>query len=132
MTKVLVSFIQDRSGSMADVWKETLSGFKTYVESLQEDQKKDGAVEYLFTLTAFDTQIDTPHLGIPIADVKSDVLKGFGPRGATAIYDAVGKTLQAIDDNKNLTFDKAICGDRHRWDGKFLARMVQGRTTRCH
>lgn len=108
MKKILVSFIQDRSGSMASVWEETLNGFKTYVEGLKADQQKDNEVEYLFSLTTFDTQIDTPHLDSPIKNVDGDSLKNFGPRGSTALYDAVGKTLQAIDDNKNLTFDKAI------------------------
>jgi uncharacterized protein YegL len=107
-TKTLIAFIQDRSGSMACVWEETLSGFKKYVEDMQADQNKDDQVSYLFSLTTFDTQIDKPYLGVPIAKVDGGKLKEFGPRGSTALYDAVGKTLQAIDDDKNLTFDKAI------------------------
>lgn len=108
MKRILVSFIQDRSGSMATVWNETLNGFRTYIEQLQADQQKDGEVEYLFSLTTFDTRIDTPHIGTAIGQVKADALAEFGPRGSTALYDAVGKTLQAIDDRKSLTFDKAI------------------------
>lgn len=108
MKKVLISFIQDRSGSMATVWAETLSGFKTYIKDMQADQQKDSEVEYLFSLTTFDTQIDTPYVGVPIAQADGETLAKFGPRGGTALYDAVGKTLQAIDDNKSLTFDKAI------------------------
>ena len=44
MKKVLISFIQDRSGSMSTVWEETLSGFKTYVKDMQADQQKDGEI----------------------------------------------------------------------------------------
>lgn len=106
--KVLISFIQDRSGSMATVWGETLNGFKTYVEDLQKDQAKDNEIEYLFSLTTFDTQIETPYLGELIAKVDGTLLKDHGPRGMTALYDAVGKTLQVLDDDKKLTFDKAI------------------------
>lgn len=108
MKKILISFIQDRSGSMADVWKETLSGFKTYVKDMLADQQKDSEVEYVFSLTTFDTSIDTPYIGVPIANVDGDILQKFGPRGGTALYDAVGKTLQAHDEDKSLTFDKAI------------------------
>lgn len=108
MTRTLISFIQDRSGSMQSVWEETLNGFKVYVSDLQKDQAKDDQVEYLFSLTTFDTEIDTPYIGEKIGNVKNDKLKEFGPRGGTALYDAVGKTLQAIDDDKKLTFDKAI------------------------
>ena len=108
MKKILISFIQDRSGSMSTVWNETLNGFKTYVKDMKADQQKDNEVEYLFSLTTFDTQIDTPYLGVPIANVLGDELEYYGPRGMTALYDAVGKTLQALDDDKNITFDKAI------------------------
>lgn len=108
MKKILVSFIQDRSGSMSSVWDETLSGFKAYVEGLQQDEKKDDEVEYLFSLTTFDTVIDVPLIGVKIADVQPEILKGYGPRGMTALYDGVGKTLQALDENNNLSFDKAI------------------------
>jgi len=108
MKKVLVAFIQDRSGSMATVWDETLSGFKVYVDGLKADQKKDNEVEYLFSLTTFDTQIETPYIGRLLDDVDGNELKKHGPRGGTALYDAVGKTLQAIDDDKKITFDKAI------------------------
>lgn len=108
MKKILISFIQDRSGSMADVWSETLNGFKTYVKDMQADQQKDNEVEYLLSLTTFDTVIDTPYLGVPIAKVEGDELAKHGPRGMTALYDAVGKTLQRHDDDKSLTFDKAI------------------------
>ena len=106
MKKVLISFVQDRSGSMSSVWEETLSGFKTYVEKLQSD--KDADVEYIFSLTTFDTQIETPYLGVPIAKVDGGELKKYGPRGLTALYDAVGKTLQAHDDDKSINFESAI------------------------
>jgi hypothetical protein len=108
MQKVLISFIQDRSGSMSTVWAETLNGFKTYIRDMQADQQKDDEVEYLFSLTTFDTQVETPYIGKPIAEVDGDELKNHGPRGTTALYDAVGKTLQKHDDDKNLVFDKAI------------------------
>jgi uncharacterized protein YegL len=108
MTKTLLAFIQDRSGSMSNVWDETLSGFKKYVEDMQADQAKDNEVEYILSLTTFDTQIDNPYLGVPIASVDGGKLKEFGPRGGTALYDAVGKTLAALDDDKSITFDKAI------------------------
>jgi len=101
MAKVLVNFIQDRSGSMQVSWNEALSGFKTFVENLQND--KDS--EFLFTLTTFDTEVDTPFLAKPIAEIPLDGLKDYGPRGMTALYDAVGKTLDAT---KAVVADKYI------------------------
>ncbi len=108
-TNVLVNFIQDRSGSMSSVWAETLSGFKTFVEDLQQ-KGKEGDIEYLFSLTVFDTVIDMPLVGVPIADVNVDKLKAYPPRGATALFDAVGSTLDAIDKNATAkSAEKIIC-----------------------
>jgi uncharacterized protein YegL len=100
MNKVLVNFIQDRSGSMSDVWTETLSGFKKFVEDLRDGASKDG-VEYLFSLTTFDTQVETPIVGQPIASVAPDELAKHGPRGSTALYDAVGTTIKNTEDNSH-------------------------------
>lgn len=100
MKKVLVNFIQDRSGSMQSVWAETLSGFKAFVKDLRDNAEKDG-VEYLFSLTTFDTQIDTPIIAKPIAEVDDSILAKFGPRGSTALYDAVGTTLKNTEDDRH-------------------------------
>lgn len=100
MSKVLVNFIQDRSGSMQSVWDETLNGFKQFVKELRDNAAKDG-VEYLFSLTTFDTTIDTPLKAVPIADVDVDILAKFGPRGSTALYDAVGATITNTEDDRH-------------------------------
>jgi uncharacterized protein YegL len=98
MSKVLVNFIQDRSGSMASAWEETLSGFRAFVNDLRE-KAKGTEVEYLFSLTTFDTQVETPILAAPIDDVDVDELKKHGPRGMTALWDAVGTTIKNTEDN---------------------------------
>ena len=100
MTKVLVNFIQDRSGSMQSVWQETLSGFRAFINELREKGEKDG-VDYLFSLTTFDTLVETPVVAEPIGKVDVDVLAKHGPRGSTALYDAVGATIQNTDANRH-------------------------------
>lgn len=100
MSKVLVNFVQDRSGSMQSVWEETLSGFRRFVEDLRASASKDG-VEYLFSLTTFDTIVETPVAIQPIESVDLGILAQHGPRGATALYDAVGSTIQSTDANRH-------------------------------
>lgn len=95
-TKVLVAFVQDRSGSMASVWEETLSGYKAYVKDMQTKGPVEG-VDYLFTLTVFDTSVDHPYTTISANDVSLDELAKHGPRGGTALYDAVGSTIRKIE-----------------------------------
>jgi uncharacterized protein YegL len=105
--KVLVNFIQDRSGSMQTVWEETLSGFRAFVNELKEQGPKDN-VEYLFSLTTFDTIVDTPVIAVPIASVDLGVLAKHGPRGGTALYDAVGATIQNTEANRHGC-SKIVC-----------------------
>ena len=107
MSKVLINFIQDRSGSMADCWDETLSGFKKFVEDMREKGPKDG-VEYLFSLTTFDTLVETPLVAVPIADVDTNILAQHGPRAGTALYDAVGATIENTSANDRGA-EKIIC-----------------------
>jgi hypothetical protein len=99
MSKVLVSFIQDRSGSMSSAWTETVSGFRAFVKDLKT--KAEG-VEYLFSLTTFDTLVEAPYVAKPVAEIDENLLDDpkHGPRGRTALYDAVGTTVKQILDNR--------------------------------
>jgi hypothetical protein len=107
MSKVLVNFVQDRSGSMASCWDETLSGFKKFVEDLREKGPKDG-VEYLLSMTTFDTLVESPIMAKPIAEVDTGELAKHGPRGCTALYDAVGATIENTSANDRGA-EKIIC-----------------------
>jgi hypothetical protein len=82
------------------MWAETLSGFRKFVEDLRASAGKDG-VEYLFSLTAFDSLVETPVSIQSIDSVDLGVLAQHGPRGSTALYDAVGTTLQNADANRD-------------------------------
>ena len=136
MTKVLVSFIQDRSGSMSSVWDETVSGFKEFVKGLKEGKDK---VDYLFSLTTFDTLIETPFIAKAIADIPLDALKPHGPRGSTALYDAVGATLKATETAPIITgVDKYIVvivtdgqeNSSREWTKDALQKAVEERIAR--
>lgn len=102
--KVHVLFIQDRSGSMNSTWKENLQGFETFVNDL----KKNSEVDYLFSLTVFDTVVESPLISVPLKSVQPEILAEYAPRGGTALYDAVGNTLEVAD--RHLSdVDKLIC-----------------------
>lgn len=102
--KVLVSFIHDFSGSMGDLgkWPEYVNGAKAFVADLKSDKN----VEYFMSLTMFDTVIETPFTARPIHEIV-DPLAGYRPRGGTALYDALGVTLQRTAAFES-DFDKII------------------------
>lgn len=135
MTKVLVNFIQDRSGSMQSVWQETLSGFKKFVEDLRDGGEKD-SIEYIFSLTTFDTLIETPIIAKPIKEVNVDALKAFGPRGSTALYDAVGATITNTENDRHGA-EKIICvivtdgqeNSSREWSKDRLQQAIEAKLT---
>ena len=85
-----ITFVLDRSGSMGIIKADTIGGFNQFIE----DQKK-AAGEALMTLVQFDDQYEVNYAGVPIAAVRPLNTDTFVPRGWTALYDAIGKTVVA-------------------------------------
>lgn len=132
-TRVMVNFIQDRSGSMQATWDETLNGFKVFVENLKKGAVEDN-IDYLFSLTTFDTLIECPVAATEIGSVDTGALASHGPRGMTALYDAVGATLKKTEDN-GIKADKyivVIVTDGHEnssreWNKDTLQKAIESR-----
>lgn len=81
-----ITFILDRSGSMASVAGDVIGGYKTFVE----DQKKAGD-NAAMSLVQFDSEYERVFSGVPIKNVSSEL--AFSPRGMTALLDALGRTI---------------------------------------
>ena len=90
---VLVNVILDKSGSMASKLNDVIEGFNAYVTGLGEEK----TVNYLFSLTLFDTQVAHRHVAIPLAEVKKLDVKSYQPGGNTALNDAIGITVRKVD-----------------------------------
>jgi Mg-chelatase subunit ChlD len=87
-TEIIV--ILDRSGSMANVLTEAIGGFNAFLKKQREEPG-----EARITLAQFDHEYILVHEGkdVPLVD---DLTKDtYAPRGATALNDAIGRTLQA-------------------------------------
>ena len=91
--RVLVNVILDKSGSMASKLKDVIEGFNAYLDGLAQEDK----VEYLFSLTLFDTQVAYRHVAIPLSQVHKLDTKSYEPGGNTALNDAIGITVRKID-----------------------------------
>ena len=90
---VLVNVILDKSGSMASKTNDVIEGFNAYIAGLaKEDQ-----VNYLFSLTLFDTQVGYRHVAIPLPEVKKLDSKSYQPGGNTALNDAIGITVRKVE-----------------------------------
>lgn len=89
--KTDITIVLDRSGSMDSVKSDTIGGFNSFLSSQQQN-----ATEAALSLVQFDDQYETLYIDKDIqeADKLSDAT--FEPRGSTALFDAVGRTINAV------------------------------------
>ena len=87
-TEILI--IQDRSGSMSGVVEGTITGFNTF---LRKQKEVDG--EANLSLVQFDDQYEVPLWRKDIKQVPDLTTETYQPRGMTALFDAV---CRSIDD----------------------------------
>ena len=84
-------FIIDRSGSMEGLESDTIGGFNAM---LKEQQALEG--EAVVTTVLFDDRYELLHDRIDIKAVAPLTDKDYNVRGSTALFDAVGKTINKI------------------------------------
>ena len=99
--------VLDRSGSMDSIGRATVEGINTLIK----EQKGSEGEAYL-TLVQFDDQYQIDYKSKPIAEV-SELIYGetFKPRGMTAMYDAIGKTIAEVDTTDDVVM--VIVTDGH-------------------
>ena len=89
----------DRSGSMENIAADVVGGYNTFIR----DQREAGA-DATVTLVQFDSQ--DPHEvvyeSLTIADVPKLTSKTFIPRGGTPLFDATGKLVARIREQRAL------------------------------
>lgn len=89
--KTDITIILDRSGSMESVKTDTIGGFNSF---LSEQQKVEG--EASISLVQFDDQYEVVYLDKDINSADKLTEATFQPRGMTALYDAVGRTINSV------------------------------------
>lgn len=91
-----IAVIADRSGSMFSIADDMNGGLKTF---LQEQDALDGTLT--IDITTFDSEVETPHQQ---ADFDQIIWPVIDPRGMTALYDAIGITVDNL--GKRLAAEK--------------------------
>lgn len=97
MTKTnhdMIAVLLDRSGSMGSAWPDTVGGLKTFLtEQILPDRTTEAS------LTVFDDRIDNLDLIATLTPEKVKALAFPSPRGSTALYDAIGATVNRVGDH---------------------------------
>ncbi len=86
-------FILDRSGSMINQVKETIKGYNSYIEDMENENVK-------VTTVLFDDEYEMITKRKIIGNIKKLTKELYYPRGCTALYDAIGKTIKYMDERK--------------------------------
>ena len=89
--KTDITIILDRSGSMESVKSDTIGGFNSFLSSQQNTQ-----TEACISLVQFDDQFETLYLDKDINSADKLTEMTFQPRGSTALFDAIGRTINAV------------------------------------
>ncbi len=98
--KTDITIILDRSGSMESVKSDTIGGFNSF---LFEQQKIEG--EASISLVQFDDQYETVYTDKDLNSAGKLTEGTFQPRGMTALYDAVGRTINSVGQRLAETSD---------------------------
>ncbi len=80
--------ILDRSGSMSNIMSDSIGGFNTFLR-----KQKDLPDQATITVALFDDKYDLLYDNVDIKKAEELTNKVWYPRGMTALYDAIGKTI---------------------------------------
>lgn len=86
-----IVFVVDRSGSMSSIKSGMIEGFNAFIK---EQRKTKGDCKVFFY--QFDTEYNAIYEGINLDSVKNLDDKTYKPRGNTALYPSLGKTIEDI------------------------------------
>ena len=76
---------------MGGIIDDAIGGLNTFLE----DQKKEDG-ECNITIAMFDSEYELPYDNVLLEKVEPFTRETYVPRGATALYDAIGKTVATI------------------------------------
>lgn len=104
----LYHFIIDRSGSMSGMENMVVGGYNEHVTSVKNLQQTYPDQNFLMSLTTFDHEINSIIPPTPINEIQEVGRDAFVPRGSTALLDAIGRSLDQIDEqfSRDIKKDK--------------------------
>lgn len=123
-TSTSIVFIMDASGSMANMGDEPLQG----LNSFYKQQKESG--EFTSTLVFFSNVVNFHHQNLAGKDVPVITSNEYVPGGMTALYDAIGDSieLQKSKKTENVVFVILTDGHEnasHKYNSRDIRKMIE-------
>ena len=95
-TRIFNLIIIDESGSMQSIKKEAIDSVNETIQTIRSAQKKHQDQEHYVSLVTFNDDVKTVYECIPVDEVKELTAKTYQPDCCTALYDAMGISLNAL------------------------------------
>lgn len=127
--KTYVVIVLDRSGSMNKARAETVSGFNEQIQAIKENV---GNVETSVSLVTFGTGVNFEFFDAHLDSLKEMTLDDYHPNGLTALYDAVGmsidrlKQLEDINDENTSVLMVIISDGFENSSKEYTAETIKG------
>lgn len=124
-TEIVV--VLDRSGSMSIIGKATVEGFNKFL-----DEQKNSEGEAFITLVQFDDRYEMNYQSLPVKDATPLILgENFIPRGSTALFDAIGKTIEELNTDRDVVFVIITDGEENSsktYTREAIMKMIETQT----
>lgn len=107
-SKVFISFVLDESGSMSTGADAVVSGMNEQIQTLK-NKFQDSPAEVVVSFVKFADNIISLYEGKTLSDLKEFESHGYRPNGSTALYDAVGYTLDMMGRMDGINDEDSSC-----------------------
>lgn len=105
-TKIYNLIILDESGSMWSIEKEAIDSVNETIQTIRSAQKKHDDQEHYVSLITFNDDVKTVYECVLADEVKELTAETYQPECCTALYDAMGISLNAL--RKNVAEDDKV------------------------
>ena len=95
-TRIFNLVIIDESGSMQSIKKEAIDSVNETIQTIRSAQKKHEEQEHYVSLVTFNDDVKTIYESVPVDEVKELTAETYRPDCCTALYDAMGISLNAL------------------------------------
>ena len=95
-TKIFNLIIIDESGSMQSIKKAAIDSVNETIQSISVAAEKYEDQEHIVSLVTFHDDVKTVYECVPVKDVEELTAETYQPKCCTALYDAMGMSLNAL------------------------------------
>jgi len=95
-TRIFNLIIIDESGSMWSIKDEAINSVNETIQTIRAAQEKHEEQEHYATLVTFNNDVKSIYECVPVGEVKELDDTSYHPNCSTALYDAMGMSLNAL------------------------------------